>query len=92
MHRKLTKAVSGKFELIETDSGGVHHLEGYPLREGDAVDVQLESGDWLSGKYTWSGHRSRWPVLRIAVGLPNGASTVPLVLHPDCILRRTPKR
>jgi hypothetical protein len=85
--------VSGKFELIETDSGGAHHLEGHPLREGDAVDVQLEDGSWLSGAYTWSGHRSRWPVLRIAVGrLQGGAGTIPLVLHPECILRRTPKR
>ena len=85
--------MSGKFELIETDSGGVHHLEGGPLREGDAVDVQLEGGGWLSGTYTWSGHRSRWPVLRISVSrLQGDASTIPLVLHPDCVLRRTPKR
>ena len=84
--------MSGKFELIETGDGGAHYLEGYALHEGDRVDVQLGDGGWLSGTYTWSGHRSRWPILRISVGsLQGGAQTIPLVLHPDCVLRRTPR-
>jgi hypothetical protein len=83
--------VSGKFELISTDRGTVHHLEGRPLKMGDPVDLQLEDGSWLSGQYTWSGDKSRWPVLRIAVAAARGAAqTVPIVLHPDCIVRRTP--
>lgn len=84
--------MSGRFEVIDGSEGTTHHLDGLPLRDGDAIDIQLGDGSWLSGSYTWSGHRARWPVLRLVTATVQGfRHSIPVVLHPDCVIRRTPK-
>ena len=82
--------MSGKYQLIRTEVGPLHYLDGQPLRDGDPVCLQLADGSWISGVYQWSGEPASWPVLRVAVANVDGAGhTVPLVLNPDCVLERT---
>jgi hypothetical protein len=55
----------GHLELRQEHDGARHYLEGRRLERGNEVELLLEDGQWLRGRYDWNGIAVVWPALRL---------------------------
>ena len=61
--------VSGYFlSLKEGAEGWGYHLQGDPLRPGQDIELLLEGGVWILGRFEWSGRKEDSPTLHLSCG------------------------
>ena len=74
----------GRLELRRDDSGGVRfYLEDLPVHPGQDVELLLERGVWITGRFEWGGERESRPTLHLTCGGPwedmaNEGDTLPI--------------
>ena len=55
-----------QLELVRDFSGAKRHcLAGRPVTTGTELELLLDDGTWVRGRYDWSGLDARWPGLRV---------------------------
>jgi hypothetical protein len=60
---------SGYFlSLKDGVEGAGYHLQGSPLRPGDDIELLLEGGVWILGRFGWSGRPDESPTLHLTCG------------------------
>lgn len=80
--------MTGVLEVRWEDSEPRYYLEGRPLDEGAALELQLPTGDWLAGEVHLLASEHK-PALRFhrGVGCDLGPRTVTMALAPGWIAR-----
>ena len=74
--------------IIEHDSPNRHYtLEGERLAEGTLLEMLLEDGSWLRGRFDGVGEEAQVPRLLIALGGARGA-TINIDVPKEATLRR----
>lgn len=56
-----------RLELVRENSGLRHFVAGRPVHGGDGLELQLEGGSWIVGRYEWSFREGTRPVLYVAI-------------------------
>ena len=61
----------GRLELRRSDAGiMVYTLEEEPVHPGRDVQLLLEGGVWITGRFEWTGERESPPRLHVTCGGP----------------------
>ena len=55
----------GQLELVRDADGFRHYLDGRRLEKGDEIEMLLANGEWLRGRYDWTGNPVVWPAFRV---------------------------
>jgi hypothetical protein len=86
---------SGQELELRRSGGGelAHYLGGRKVERGAELELLLDGGVWLRGRYEWNGTEARWAGLRVALGGLHVSApgawrpAAVLALNPEAILR-----
>lgn len=81
-----TTTDGGRLELVRESSGLRHFLAGKPVHAGDGLELQLESGAWVVGRYEWSFREGTRPLLYVGIA---GGGVISFEI-PEAALMRWP--
>lgn len=79
-----TTTDGGRFELVRQSSGLRHFLAGSPVHAGDGLEIQLEGGVWVAGRYEWSFLEGTRPPLYVGIA---GGGQVSFEIPEAALLR-----
>jgi len=64
-----------------------YYLEGFPIREGQSLHLQLYVGQWIAGAFEWDGFPHSRPRLRVRSPLPLSARLSTFLIGPHSLVR-----
>ena len=79
-----TTREGARLELVRERSGLRHFLAGQPIHAGYGLELQLEGGSWIAGRYEWSFREGTRPVLYVAIA---GGGLVSFEIPENALLR-----
>jgi hypothetical protein len=81
-----TQAGGGdRLELVRDPSGLRHYLAGKPVHAGYGLELQLEGGVWIGGRYEWNFQGEKPPLFYF--GLADVAEELVIALPSMALLR-----
>lgn len=81
-----TTSHGSPLELVRQTSGLRHVLAGREVHAGDGLELQLETGAWVVGRYEWSFREGTRPLLFVGIA---GGGQVSFEV-PEAALMRWP--
>jgi len=76
--------------ILELRSDGArvrYYLDGIPVDVGSQIQLQVYTGNWISGLFEWDQRIEARPKLRASLGLHLPAPQATFVIHPHLLLR-----
>lgn len=79
-----------RLDLVRESGGLRHYLSGEPVHAGDGLELQLEGGSWVGGRYEWNFQGESPPLFYF--GLAGVPEELVIALPSTARLRRPKKR
>jgi len=76
--------------ILELRSDGArirYYLDGIPVDVGSQIQLQVYTGNWISGLFEWEQRIEARPKLRASLGLHLPAPQGTFIIHPHLLLR-----
>lgn len=78
-----------ELELRQEEGGLRHYLLGKPLHAGASVELLLEDGTWLPGRYEWSFRKEALPMFYLYLSGKDSTISVSMTVPQGAIWRRS---